>query len=87
MKRLENKVAIISGAARGIGYATAEKFLEEGAKVVICDMDADGLLEAAGQLSKKVRNCGRSRHPRRAGGGRHDQAHRGYLRRCGYSGQ
>lgn len=53
MKRLENKVAIISGAAGGIGYATAEKFLEEGAKVMICDMAADRLQEAAERLSQK----------------------------------
>lgn len=53
MKRLENKVAVISGAAGGIGYATAEKFLEEGAKVMICDMAADRLETAAAQLSQK----------------------------------
>jgi 3-oxoacyl-[acyl-carrier protein] reductase len=38
MKRLEGKICLITGAAQGIGLATAIKFAQEGATVVICDV-------------------------------------------------
>lgn len=43
--RLQDKVAIITGAGRGIGQATAVKFANEGAKVVVCDINADWIDE------------------------------------------
>lgn len=33
---LENKIAVVTGGSRGIGYATVEAFIKEGAKVVLC---------------------------------------------------
>ncbi|WP_445477307.1 3-oxoacyl-ACP reductase FabG [Lysinibacillus irui] len=47
--RLNNKVTIITGAANGIGYAAAERFIEEGAFVFIADYDEAGI-HAAEQL-------------------------------------
>jgi len=44
--RLKNKVAIVTGAAQGIGLATALKFAREGAVVVVCDIRAEAV-EAA----------------------------------------
>ena len=38
---LDDKVAIVTGSARGIGRATAELLSEQGAKVLINDLDAD----------------------------------------------
>lgn len=37
--KLKDKVAIITGAANGIGLATAQRFIQEGAHVIICDLD------------------------------------------------
>lgn len=41
--RLDGRVAIVTGAARGIGRATAQRLLAEGAKVVVSDIDVDKL--------------------------------------------
>src|SRR3954466_9437019 len=41
MGRLQDKVAIITGAGQGIGLAYAERFLAEGAKVVVAEIDED----------------------------------------------
>ena len=48
--RFTDKVVVITGAAKGIGRATAERFLSEGAKVVISDIDADRLASTADEI-------------------------------------
>lgn len=50
MKLLEGKVAIITGAARGIGQATAELFAQHGARVVMSDIDPAPLNDAAAAI-------------------------------------
>ena len=50
MGLLEGKSAIITGSARGIGRATAELFVSEGARVLINDIDGDVAEQAAGEI-------------------------------------
>ena len=47
----ENKVALITGAAAGIGFASAEAFANAGASVVLADIDGAAAKEAAGKLT------------------------------------
>jgi rhamnulose-1-phosphate aldolase/alcohol dehydrogenase len=51
-KELNGKVAIVTGAARGIGLAIAKILLQEGACVLLTDVDSAGLHEVKGQLTK-----------------------------------
>ena len=46
LDRLRGKVAVVTGAAKGIGKATAELFAREGARLVITDIDEAGLSAA-----------------------------------------
>ena len=48
---LNDKVVFLAGSSRGIGYATAKGFLQEGAKVVLSGRDRDKLLNASDALS------------------------------------
>jgi len=48
--RLQDKVAMITGSARGIGRATALAFAAEGAQVIVCDMDAAGGEQTAADI-------------------------------------
>lgn len=53
MIQMENKVALITGAAQGIGFATAKAFAEAGAAVVLADWDKNMLKQAAEKLNKE----------------------------------
>ena len=50
MGRFDGRVAVITGAARGIGFGTAQRFASEGASVAIVDLDEAAAQEAAGKL-------------------------------------
>jgi 3-oxoacyl-[acyl-carrier protein] reductase len=50
-KRLEGKVAIVTGGAQGIGFATVRKFVDEGAVVALCDVKQEGVDQAVRALS------------------------------------
>lgn len=50
---LEGKIAVVTGAARGIGFAVADRLARDGARLVIADLDGDELESAADQLAGK----------------------------------
>lgn len=55
--RLSGRVAIVTGAARGIGLAIGRRLSREGAKLVLCDLDAKALTEAADELAAGGAPC------------------------------
>ncbi len=52
--KLKGKVAVITGAARGIGKAIAERYAKEGAKVVIADLNEQGAKDAASAIGPEA---------------------------------
>ena len=58
MGALDGKSAIVTGSARGIGRATAELLAEQGARVLINDLDADLASEAADQIAGETVDFG-----------------------------
>ncbi|WP_058306498.1 SDR family oxidoreductase [Gracilibacillus massiliensis] len=52
--KLKNKVAIVTGAASGMGHAIAERFAKEGASLVLADLNLEGVKE----LESKIENSG-----------------------------
>ncbi len=54
MHSLENKTALITGAARGIGAAICERFIADGARVLLTDIDETGLSALAGRLGERA---------------------------------
>ncbi len=59
MKNLKDKIALVTGAASGIGLATSLRLAKEGADIVIADLNEEGLLSVAEQ----IRSIGRKALP------------------------
>ncbi len=57
MERLRDRVAVVTGAASGIGLATARRFAEEGARVVAVDLATDSIETLAKELDGDAVTC------------------------------
>ena len=54
MGRLDDKVALITGGGGSIGAATARLFADEGAKVVLADLDEEGLAVVTDEIGAEI---------------------------------
>ncbi len=63
MNMLKDKVAVVTGASRGIGRAIAEQFAREGATVVICGRKQETLEQVASEAAARIGDCAGSIHP------------------------
>lgn len=50
---LQNKIAVVTGGTRGIGYAIVQKFLQNGAKVVLFDSREETVVKAVTSLKEE----------------------------------
>ena len=57
MQRLQDRVAVVTGAASGIGLATARRFTDEGARVVAVDLNGEALCAVAEELKCDTVTC------------------------------
>lgn len=57
MPRLNNKVALVTGAARDIGAAICRAFADEGTQVIVTDLDEAGSAEVARAIGPAVSPC------------------------------
>ena len=55
--RIKDKIAIVTGSGRGIGEAIVTRFVKEGAKVVLCDVDESALKDVEGKLKEMGGEC------------------------------
>jgi 3-oxoacyl-[acyl-carrier protein] reductase len=51
--RLKDKIAIVTGAAQGIGKAIAKRFADEGAIIILCDINREGIQEVSRELNER----------------------------------
>ena len=63
--RVEGKIALVTGAAQGLGEATARMLAREGARVAITDINEEGAIRVARALNALRKGCSDRRFPRR----------------------